>query len=154
MKTRFYNRTKELEAVNRIVSGIPNALYFVYGPINSGKTTLFTQAIKNMPEEIVCFYINFRGRNIDTSGDFLNLLFSIDRKSHFDSAKEYLREIGKTGSDLLKIAPGSRFPKRFSICFLPQKIRAKTRLRIWNSFSVFCMTRRKCGRFCCSTKSR
>ena len=57
----FYNREREKEELRRILSGEPNFLYFVYGPINSGKTALLMKVIEELSEDYRVFYINFRG---------------------------------------------------------------------------------------------
>ena len=36
----FVNREKKIKEVKAILSGRPNFVYFVYGPINSGKTAI------------------------------------------------------------------------------------------------------------------
>ena len=118
MNVKFYNREKEISELKTILSNIPNALYFVYGPINSGKTSLLMKVLNELPEEMICFYINFRGKNIDTSGAFLNLLFNIDRKSSLESAKEYFNEFAKSGSEILKKYTGIPVPvKMFDLLF-------------------------------------
>jgi len=57
----FVNREKEIKEVKAILSGRPNLVYFVYGPINSGKTTLLMKVCEELSEEYRIFYINFRG---------------------------------------------------------------------------------------------
>jgi hypothetical protein len=36
---------------------------------------------------------NLGGRDISSDGDFLNVLFSDDRKSKYDSARKYIKEL-------------------------------------------------------------
>lgn len=118
MNAEFYNREKEISELKTILSNVPNAVYFVYGPINSGKTSLLMKVLNELPEEMICFYINFRGKDIDTSGDFLNLLFNIDRKSSLESVKEYFNEFAKSGSEILKKYTGIPVPvKIFDLLF-------------------------------------
>ncbi len=57
----FVNREKEIREVKAILSGRPNFVYFVYGPINSGKTALLMKVCEELSEEYRIFYINFRG---------------------------------------------------------------------------------------------
>ena len=57
----FYNREKDIRRMKAVLSGDPNLLYFVYGPINSGKTALLMKVLEELPEEYRVFYINFRG---------------------------------------------------------------------------------------------
>ena len=118
MNAEFYNRNKEISELQIILENVPNAVYFVYGPINSGKTSLLMKVLNELPEEMICFYINFRGKNIDTSGAFLNLLFNIDRKSSLESVKEYFNEFAKSGSEILKKYTGVPVPmKIFDLLF-------------------------------------
>ncbi len=60
----FVNREKELNQIKAILSGRPDLIYFVYDPINSGKTALLMKAFEELPEEYIVFYFNFRGLNI------------------------------------------------------------------------------------------
>ncbi len=57
----FVNREKEKKSLKAVLSGRPNLVYFVYGPINSGKTALINEVIKELSENYRVFYINFRG---------------------------------------------------------------------------------------------
>ncbi len=57
----FVDREKEKETLKRLLSGRPNFVYFIYGPINSGKTALLNQVFKELPDNYRIFYINFRG---------------------------------------------------------------------------------------------
>jgi len=57
----FYNRKEDIRRIKAVLSGEPNLVYFVYGPINSGKTTLLMKVAEELPENYRIFYINFRG---------------------------------------------------------------------------------------------
>ena len=57
----FYDREREREELKTILSGEPNFVYFVYGPINSGKTALLNRVFEDLPDDYRIFYINFRG---------------------------------------------------------------------------------------------
>ena len=57
----FFDREKEKRELRAILSGEPNVVWFVYGPINSGKTALINKVIEELPEDYRVFYINFRG---------------------------------------------------------------------------------------------
>ena len=57
----FYNRQDDIRRMKAVLSGDPNLVYFVYGPINSGKTALLMKVLEELPEEYRVFYINFRG---------------------------------------------------------------------------------------------
>ncbi len=58
---RFYNREEEIRKTKAVLSDEPNLVYFVYGPINSGKTALLMKVFEELSEDYRVFYINFRG---------------------------------------------------------------------------------------------
>ena len=58
------------------------------------------------------FYNNFRRRDVSTSGDFLNTLFNIDRKTKFQRIGQYVCEVLKDGSDLLELTTGIPIPSK------------------------------------------
>ena len=87
----FYDREKERKELLTIVNTEPSLIYFIYGPINSGKTNLINNILEDLPEDIVPFSVDLRGRTISSSDDFLNVLFSVERKSAFDKVREYLK---------------------------------------------------------------
>ena len=47
---KFFDREKEIYKIISILEGEPNFIYFVYGPINSGKTALINEVINNWIE--------------------------------------------------------------------------------------------------------
>ncbi len=76
----FFDREQERKKLHGILESEPGMVYFIYGPINSGKTNLINKVLKELPEDrFMPFYINFRHRNVSTTGDFLNVLFKVDR---------------------------------------------------------------------------
>jgi len=89
----FFDRERELEKLLRFASAEPNLITFVYGPINSGKTALMTEFVKRLPDEHVVFYINLRGRFINSYEDFMKVLFSV----RDGSLKQLLAELLKSG---------------------------------------------------------
>lgn len=78
-----------------ILDSEPSLITFVYGPINSGKTTLISHLIKELPDEYVPFYVNLRGRFITDYEDFLNILFEIDEEGEVGNVTEYAKSILK-----------------------------------------------------------
>ncbi len=58
---QFINRETDLAKLRGILSEEPSVIWFIYGPINSGKTALITKVIEDLPENYRIFYINFRG---------------------------------------------------------------------------------------------
>ena len=91
----FHNREKELKEVMKILEVEPSLITFIYGPINSGKTTLVSHLIEQLPEDYAPFYVNLRGRFITDYEDFLNVLFEIDEGGGVDNVTEYARSILK-----------------------------------------------------------
>ncbi|HIE31436.1 MAG TPA: ATPase, partial [Methanosarcinales archaeon] len=89
----FHDREKEIKEIRDILDVEPSLITFIYGPINSGKTALIDNLIKQLPEEYVIFYINLRGKFVSNYDDFVRALFKLDREK-----KEY-KEILKTISE-------------------------------------------------------
>ena len=91
----FYNREQEINEIMKILDSEPSLITFIYGPINSGKTTMISHLIEQLPEDYVPFYVNLRGRFITDYEDFLNVLFEIDERGMVDNVTEYARSILK-----------------------------------------------------------
>ena len=106
MEVTFHNREPEIKEVMDILSMKPRLITFVYGPINSGKTTLINHLIGQLPDEYVPFYVNLRGRFITGYEDFLNVLFEIDEGGAIDNVSEYAQSFLKD----LKILGGIPMP--------------------------------------------
>ena len=86
-RIEFHNREKETKEIMAILDSEPSLITFVYGPINSGKTTLITHLIEELPDEYVIFYVNLRGKFISNYDDFFVLCSSwIERRK---SIKRY-----------------------------------------------------------------
>ncbi len=97
----FHNREKELKEVMKILEAEPSLITFIYGPINSGKTTLVSHLIDQLPEEYVVFYINLRGRFISDNRDFIKVLFKIEKEKNY---KEVLKTISEISAETLKFS--------------------------------------------------
>jgi len=89
----FYNRDKETMELTRILSTDPTLITFVYGPINSGKTELITNLIKNLPKSQKVFYINLRGRFISNYDEFIRVLFDVEHEARYERIKEFLKPV-------------------------------------------------------------
>ncbi len=76
----FFDRENETKQIMDVLKVKPQLLNFIYGPINSGKTTLITTLIENLPGGYVVFYINLRGKSIIKYRDFIRVLFTIEEK--------------------------------------------------------------------------
>ena len=89
----FYNRDKETMELARILSTDPALITFIYGPINSGKTELITNLIKNLPKSQKVFYINLRGRFISNYDEFIKVLFDVEHAARYERIKEFLKPV-------------------------------------------------------------
>ena len=91
----FFNREDEIKKIVAIMGGEPQRINFIFGPINSGKTTLINEIINNKidNEKYIVFYINLRGKFISGYEDFLKVLFSVKNTS----LKEIFGELLKSG---------------------------------------------------------
>ncbi|PKP59427.1 MAG: ATP-binding protein, partial [Candidatus Altiarchaeales archaeon HGW-Altiarchaeales-1] len=73
----FFNREREKEEILSILRQEPREINFIYGPINSGKTTLIQKLIDNLPKDYVVIYINLRERTMSSYKDFLEAIFDV-----------------------------------------------------------------------------
>jgi len=94
-RTPFHDRERETGEIMKILDAEPSLITFIYGPINSGKTTLISHLIKELPEDYAPFYVNLRGRFITDHEDFLNALFEIDEAGGVGTVTEYAKSILK-----------------------------------------------------------
>ena len=108
----FVNREREIKEVKAILSGRPNFVYFIYGPINSGKTALLMKVFEELPKNYVVFYINFRGLDVERVEDLMKVLFDVEYGKGKEAIKEIVREIVKEGSKVLKRAKGIPIPEK------------------------------------------
>ncbi len=124
----FCDRKKEQSELNAICASEPHLIHFLYGPINSGKTTLLNRTIDEFSGDVAPFYVNLRGRNIQDPGDFFNVLFDVDRKSGMASVREYMKEILKGGVDIARKFTGVPIPSAiFDLIF-------KAKDKGWDAF--------------------
>ncbi|NPA39823.1 MAG: AAA family ATPase [Thermodesulfobacteria bacterium] len=114
----FVNREKEKRELKAILSGRPNFVYFVYGPINSGKTALLMKVIEELPDDYVVFYINFRWRDVQTINDLIRVLFKVKRGKVSEETKEFIKEVLKGGVKVLHKLKGIPIPENmFDLLF-------------------------------------
>jgi AAA+ ATPase superfamily predicted ATPase len=83
----FVDREREKRELKAVLSGRPNLVYFVYGPINSGKTALLMKVAEELPEDYRIFYINFRGFEGGYS-KFTRAFFELGDKSLWEKLKK------------------------------------------------------------------
>ncbi|MEA1895907.1 MAG: ATP-binding protein, partial [Euryarchaeota archaeon] len=89
----FHNREKEIKEIRAILDSRPTLITFIYGPINSGKTELINNLMKNLPESQKVFYINLRGRFISNYDEFIKVLFDVEHEARYGRIKEFLKPI-------------------------------------------------------------
>ncbi len=91
----FHNREKELKAIQAILDVEPSLITFIYGPINSGKTTLISHLIEELPEEYTIFYINLRTKFLASYDEFIESLFEMEMETEgaLKNRKETLAEL-------------------------------------------------------------
>ena len=78
MEIEFHNREKEIEEIMRILSYRPDSIYFVYGPINSGKSSLMDEVVKKLPDDYVIFFVDLRAQVVSNVDEFYGVLFSYE----------------------------------------------------------------------------
>ncbi len=99
----FYNREEDIRRMQAVLSGEPNLVYFVYGPINSGKTALLMKVLEELPEEYRVFYINFRG--VECGYDkFTRAFFELGDKRLWESIKEKMPVVAAAIEYVEKVA--------------------------------------------------
>ncbi len=96
---KFFDRENEIEEFINIINREPDDIYFIFGPINSGKSTLIREIITNRLDKnkYIPFFIDFRTRNVVNVDNFIECLFEVDEKSKIDDFREYAKSL----SDLL-----------------------------------------------------
>ncbi|XRP97104.1 ATP-binding protein [Methanocaldococcus sp. 16A] len=118
---KFFNREKEIKEILSIIEGEPNFIYFIFGPINSGKSTLIREIVTNRLDKSkhIPFFIDFRTRNIVNVDNFIECLFEVDEKSKIDDFREYAKSLAemlaKGSEDISKYYLGMpiKIPKSF-----------------------------------------
>ncbi len=114
----FVNREKELKQFKVLLSGRPNFVYLVYGPINSGKTALLMKVLEELSERYQVFYINFRWRDVQDIEDLIKVLFRVKRGVIKEEIKEFIREFLKSGARALERFKGIPIPENiFDLLF-------------------------------------
>ncbi len=112
----FYNREKEIEELKAVLSGEPNLIYFVYGPINSGKTALLMKVFEELPENYVVFYVNFRWRYVEDVKDLIRVLFRVKKEN--GKLSSFLEKVLKGGAKLFERLGGIPIPEEiFELLF-------------------------------------
>ena len=94
---KFFNREKEIKEILSVIESEPQLIYFIYGPINSGKSALIREIIKNRLDKAkyVPFLIDFRLRNIANVDNFIKSLFKVEESIKAKSIKEYIKSVAR-----------------------------------------------------------
>jgi len=112
---RFFNREKEINEILRILNREPDDIYFIYGPLNSGKTTLINHIINNelkkSNKKYAIFYVNFREYDISSMDNFVEALFEIDENSKEKKIKSYIESFTKSVNDIINLYYGIKVPE-------------------------------------------
>ncbi|MCK5108825.1 MAG: AAA family ATPase, partial [Methanosarcinales archaeon] len=92
---KFHDRERETGEIMKILDAEPSLITFIYGPINSGKTTMISHLIEELSEEYVVFYINLRTKFLSSYDDFIESLFEMEMESEgaMRKRKETLAEL-------------------------------------------------------------
>ncbi len=86
---KFFNREMEIKEILHIINKEPDDIYFIYGSINSGKTTLINHIINNeLDDNYKVFYINFRTYLISEKKDFIEAIFSTKKDNFLETIKD------------------------------------------------------------------
>ena len=90
---KFFNREKEIKEVLSVIESEPQLIHFIYGPINSGKTALINEIIKNRLDKsrYEVIYINLRGRFIEDYKSFIKVLFNVKKESFREKIKNFFK---------------------------------------------------------------
>jgi len=91
---KFFNREKEIKEVLSVIESEPQLIYFIYGPINSGKSALIREIIKNRLDKAkyVPFLIDFRQVSVGSFEDFIEAMFEVDYTTKIDDIKKYVKD--------------------------------------------------------------
>ena len=112
---KFFNREKEINEILLILEEEPNNIYFIYGPLNSGKTTLINHIINNelkkSNKKYAVFYVNFREYDISSMDNFVEALFEIDENSREKTIKSYIESFTKSVNDIINLYYGIKVPE-------------------------------------------
>ncbi len=94
-RIEFHDREEEKQEIRGILDAEPSLITFVYGPINSGKTTLITHLTCELPDDYVVFYINLRTKFLASYDDFIESLFEMEMETDktVKKGKEALAEL-------------------------------------------------------------
>ena len=91
LEIKFHDREKEIQEIMRILNSRPDLITFVYGPINSGKSSLMCKIAEELGKDYVVFYVDLRERFVKNYDDFVRVLFKV----HRSKVKDYKAFLAK-----------------------------------------------------------
>ncbi|KAF5413422.1 MAG: putative ATP-binding protein [Candidatus Methanogaster sp.] len=102
-RIEFHNREKEIKEIRSILHTEPSLITFIYGPINSGKTTLVSHLLEELPDAYAPFYINLRTKFLSSYDEFIESLFEVEMEA--DGEKRKRKEtLAELVSSVTKVA--------------------------------------------------
>jgi len=104
----FFDREEETRDIMDVLRVKPRLITFIYGPINSGKTSLINNLIEDLPDDYVVFYINLRERMISSYRDFVETLF--DYGFEEEPKKKLVKELIPDAVESIKTLSGIPIP--------------------------------------------
>jgi hypothetical protein len=107
-KIEFFNRESETAEIKNILESEPRLITFIYGPINSGKTSLIMNLIGDLPKDYVVFYVNLRETVIASYKDFIETLFDTDFEE--EKRKTKIKELIPDVIEGIKVLSGVPIP--------------------------------------------
>ena len=110
-RIEFHNREKEIKKIRSILQAEPSLITFIYGPINSGKTTLVSHLIEELPEAYAPFYINLRAKFLSSYDEFIESLFDVELETEGTKRKgeEMLAELVSSVTKVAEIPINKEF---------------------------------------------
>ncbi len=78
MEIEFHDRNREIHEIMRILNSRPDLITFVYGPINSGKSSVMDEAVNRLSNDYVVFFIDLRAHVVTNIDEFYDVLFSYE----------------------------------------------------------------------------
>ncbi len=78
LEIKFHNREREIKEIMRILNSRPDLITFVYGPINSGKSSLMDEVVGKLSNDYVVFFVDLRAQIVSNVDDFYEVLFSYE----------------------------------------------------------------------------
>jgi AAA+ ATPase superfamily predicted ATPase len=112
LRMPFFNRERELNQLKAVFEGEPNLIYFVLGPINSGKTALLMKVFEELSREYKVFYINFRARHVVEFTDLLKVLFEVKYGRRRKRVSGIVKEFLKAGAKAVERFKGVPVPEK------------------------------------------